>query len=154
MGRILYGDRGDPTRHLPTEGWQRQHSHKHMEHRTVMSFLPLKLGLIIFFHLTFTPTSTPARALSAWVARGLHEGAIPPLFFYYHIVILFTQTKGWSVPLFTLCNLCFKLLIDRTPPRPTVTSSWASWAMPGLLKLQPTKRMDMCEKERIKTNLC
>ena len=55
-----YGDRGDPTGHLPTEGRQRQRSHQHMEHRIVTSFLPLKLGLTAFFHSMFAPTSTLA----------------------------------------------------------------------------------------------
>ena len=48
LGRTLYGDRSDPTGHLLTEGRQRQRFHQHMEHRTVMSFLPLKLGLTAF----------------------------------------------------------------------------------------------------------
>ena len=48
MGRTLYGDRSDPTGCLPTEGRQRQCSHQHLEHRTVMSFLPLKFSLYHF----------------------------------------------------------------------------------------------------------
>ena len=44
-------------------------------------FFPKKFGLTIFFHLTFAPISTPAQTLLPWIARGLHEGAIPPIFF-------------------------------------------------------------------------
>ena len=81
MGRTLHDDRGDPIGRLLTEGRQWQRSHQHMEHRTVTSFLSLKLDLTVCFHSMLAPTSTLARTLSVRVAQGLHEGVIPPLFF-------------------------------------------------------------------------
>ena len=59
-------------------------------------FLPLKFSLTIVY-LAFAPIRAPRpKHFSAWVARGLNEGALLPLFFvYYHMVkLLPTRTKG------------------------------------------------------------
>ena len=151
MGRTLYCDQSDPTGHLPTEGQQWQCSHKHLEHRTVMSFLPLKIRSYRF--LSFNVCSYKAPRPEHFQPGSL-EGSMRVQchlsFLLSYGKYLFTQTKGQSIPLITLRNFALNILTDHTPPRPTVISSWASWAMPGFLRLQPMVPTGRCEKERIK----
>ena len=59
-------------------------------------FLPVIFSLTVVY-LAFAPIRAPQpEHFSARVTRGLHEGALLPLFFvYYHMVkLLLTQTKG------------------------------------------------------------
>ena len=150
MGRTLYGDRGDPTKHLPTEGRQRQRSLQHIEHRTVTSFLPLKLGLTIFFHSTFAPTKHPSPSTLGLGRSEAPRGCDTNLLFYYHILILFAQTKGHSVPLITLRNWRFQ-----PPDRsyPATTYGYEQLSLTGhaqVLKVAAYGSMGRCEKERTK----
>ena len=59
-----------PTRHLPTEGQQRQHPHQHLEHFYYIISHP-KFSPFTCFHSNTGSYSTPARALSARVATPL-----------------------------------------------------------------------------------
>ena len=94
MGMTLYGDRGDLTGRLPTEGQQQQHSHQHLEHQTVTSFLPLKISFTTFFYSTFAPTKHPSLSALGLGRSGAPRGCDTTPHFYYHIVIFFTQMKG------------------------------------------------------------
>ena len=62
----------------------------------MLFFLPLNFSITIDY-LVFAPIRAPRpEHFLAWVTRGYHVGALPPLFFvYYHMVkLLPTQTKG------------------------------------------------------------
>ena len=72
----------------------------------MMPFSPNAWNSYVIFSLSFSLTIVylafaPIRAprlehFLAWVAWGLHEGALPPLFFVYYpmVKLLLTQTKG------------------------------------------------------------
>ena len=151
MGRTLYSDRGDPTGHLLTEGRQWQHSHQHLEHRTVTSFLPLKIWSYRFLSFNVYSYKAPRpKHFRPGSLRGSPGVRYHLSFLLSYGKYLFTRTKGLSIPLITLRNFALNILADHTPPRPTVTSSWASWVMPRSLRLQPMVQTGRCEKERIK----
>ena len=96
IGRTLYADRGDPTGHLPTEGRQWQRSHQHLEHRTVTSFLPLKIRSYRFLSFNFCSykhrspnTFGPGHSVAP---RGCDTTSL----FYYHIVNTFSPERKGS----------------------------------------------------------
>jgi hypothetical protein len=94
-----------PTRsRQPTEGQRRQHPLQHLEHRTVMSFLPLNSVPSCAFIPRADSYGALAKTFSARVARGPHGDAPPrapllPLSFCKSCIKrqLFTQAKGRPV---------------------------------------------------------
>jgi len=90
MGRTLYGDRGDTTGRLPTEGRQRRRSHQHLEHQTVTAFLPLKFGLYRFLSYNVRSRKAP-RPEHFW--PGSLEGSMRVR---YHLSFLLSYDKYFS----------------------------------------------------------
>ena len=89
MGRTLFGDRSDPTRRLPTEGQQQQRSHQHLEHRTVTSFLSLKIRSYRFVSFNVCSYKHPSPNTLSPGRSGAPRGCDTTSLFYYHIVNTF-----------------------------------------------------------------
>ena len=90
LGRTLYGDRSDPTERLPTEGRQRQRSHQYLEHRTVTSFLPLKIQSYRFLSFTVCSYKAPwPKHFRLGSLGGSTRVQYHLSFFYYHMVNTF-----------------------------------------------------------------